>query len=292
MRLVIPQVVPVIHNSGLNHNSTGWSIVVLPRFQRFKDQRLGGLRNELAFMRSKWDSQRNSPTSEKFNPGDSKPVWVTSTFWWFNFFTGRWCWSMGWPAVCALAICFKALQQNLMSFSFCFDLFTLVSNDLKIRFVQRIALTSSNLSLHRCTQMLLVNCFYPPWTHWEVHVKVCVGHLTLRYIFSTAPWALKFSVSWHISGFGVKIWEPQKMAECIDRDSWKSQLCSFFLGFWGKLPWWIIHTFHISPWCFMTFSKLGVSEFGDHPNGWSINYFSFQIHRCYLKSITTWWCFT
>ena len=32
-------VVPVIHNSGLN-DSSGWSIVVLPRFQRFKDQRL------------------------------------------------------------------------------------------------------------------------------------------------------------------------------------------------------------------------------------------------------------
>ena len=96
MRLVVPQtfqnasflstqsgprsaVVPVIHNSGYNHDSSGWSIVVLPRLQRFKDERLGifqshcrgfvaikrsaaqVLRHELAFMT--WKSRKRAPLS-------------------------------------------------------------------------------------------------------------------------------------------------------------------------------------------------------------------------------------
>ena len=104
-----------------------------------------------------------------------------------------------------------------------------------------VALTSSNLSLHCCTQMRS-HCFYLTWTHWEVHVKASVAHLDLEiHLLGRLHLGL-----WNFQ----RIWCQDmrahgKIAKCMDRDSWKSQRRSFFWGFWGKLPWWswIIHNF-------------------------------------------------
>ena len=126
---------------------------------------------------------------------DFNPCWNKlggQKFGWFNLSPARLCWSMGWPAACALAILSQEKSREV-SGSIPTEFLTMIPNDLKQK--KRLALSCPSNWYRKCATCAI----------WTRYTLACFAHLTLqRYVFSTTVTRVKSFQNQRFMAKGMK----------------------------------------------------------------------------------------